>query len=57
MIYKACGEIDHFIFYVPDNIWKVVVSTVLQNLFVCLNYFYRYAKEANVDYSGSIREL
>ena len=57
MICKACGRITHFDFYVPDDVWELVIPKVLQNRVICLNCFDQYAKQVNVDYSNSIKEL
>lgn len=54
---KVCGRPDKFNFHVPDDIWKVVVPTKLQNRVVCLYCFDAFADCRNVAYAASLQSL
>jgi len=54
---KVCGYRDKFDFYVPDEIWKIVVPSKYQDRVVCLACFDDFAKKKEVDCTASIKKL
>ena len=54
---KACGNRDKFDFDVPDEIWRAVVPTHLQNRVVCLPCFDDFAQLQGIDYAAHVSAL
>jgi hypothetical protein len=54
---KACGLRDKWNFYVPDEIWRMVVPVPLRNRVDCLACFDDFAKRRKVAYAAHIRDV
>ena len=54
---EACGNRDKFDFHVPDETWKAVVPTYLQNRVVCLSCFDDFAHAREINYAASVSLL
>src|SRR5262245_42926335 len=54
---SVCGCQEKFNVHVPDEIWEKAVPQNYRNRVVCLSCFDNFAREKDVDYSDSIRDL
>jgi hypothetical protein len=54
---KACGNRDKFDFHVPEETWKAVVPTHLQNRVVCLPCFDDFAHVRGINYAAHVSVL
>jgi hypothetical protein len=54
---KVCGCRDKFDFHIVQDVWQKVVPPRFQNRVVCLACFDDFAKEKEIDYSGSLTAL
>ena len=54
-ICSLCHEVIRVGFYVPDEIWKLVVQKYYQNSIICLRCFTRWADEKSVEWDKDIK--